>query len=44
MIYKLSIARRLQLGFGVLVTLFTAIVWWSFIVGHVMNDIRGFGS
>ena len=20
------------------------IVWWSFIVGHVMNDIRGFGS
>jgi hypothetical protein len=20
------------------------IVWWSFLVGHVMNDIMGFGS
>ena len=20
------------------------IVWWSFLIGHVVNDIRGFGS
>jgi hypothetical protein len=27
-----------------LTVLLAFIVWWSFIVGHVMNDIRGFGS
>jgi len=27
-----------------LTILLAFIVWWSFIVGHVMNDIRGFGS
>jgi hypothetical protein len=20
------------------------IVWWSFVVGHIVNNIRGFGS
>ncbi|MFE8603131.1 methyl-accepting chemotaxis protein [Archangium violaceum] len=41
MIYKLSIARRLQLGFGVLVTLFTAIVWWSFMLFLSLVDTVG---
>ena len=27
-----------------LVTLLAFIVWWSFLVGHVVNDIMGFGS
>ena len=29
---------------GALNILLAFIVWWSFIVGHVMDDIRGFGS
>ena len=28
----------------VLTVLLAFIVWWSFLVGHVLNDIRGFGS
>jgi hypothetical protein len=28
----------------VLTTLLAFIVWWGFIVGHVLNNIRGFGS
>src|SRR5262249_31064964 len=27
-----------------LTTLLGFIVWWSFLVGHVVNDIMGFGS
>ena len=27
-----------------LTTILGFIVWWSFLVGHVVNDIRGFGS
>jgi hypothetical protein len=27
-----------------LTTLLAAVVWWSFIVGHILNNIRGFGS
>ena len=27
-----------------LTLLLAFIVWWSFLVGHVLNDIRGFGS
>jgi hypothetical protein len=27
-----------------LTTILAFIVWWSFLVGHVVNDIRGFGS
>jgi hypothetical protein len=27
-----------------LTTLLAMIVWWSFLVGHVLNNIRGFGS
>jgi len=28
----------------ILTILLAFIVWWSFLVGHVLNDIRGFGS
>jgi hypothetical protein len=27
-----------------LTTLLALIVWWAFLVGHVLNNIRGFGS
>jgi hypothetical protein len=27
-----------------LTTLLAFIVWWSFLVGHILNNIRGFGS
>ncbi|MBO0756974.1 MAG: hypothetical protein J2P54_14020 [Bradyrhizobiaceae bacterium] len=27
-----------------LTTLLAIIVWWAFLVGHVLNNIRGFGS
>ena len=27
-----------------LTTLLAGIVWWSFLVGHVVNNIMGFGS
>ncbi len=27
-----------------LTTILALIVWWSFIVGHILNNIRGFGS
>ena len=27
-----------------LTVLLAFIVWWSFVVGHVLNDIKGFGS
>ena len=27
-----------------LISLLACIVWWSFLVGHVLNNIKGFGS
>jgi hypothetical protein len=27
-----------------LTTILAFIVWWAFLVGHVLNNIRGFGS
>ena len=27
-----------------LTTILGFIVWWNFLVGHVVNDVRGFGS
>ena len=27
----------------VLTTMLASVVWWSFIVGHILNNIRGFG-
>jgi hypothetical protein len=27
-----------------LTTLLTVIVWWNFLVGHIINNLRGFGS
>ena len=29
---------------AVLTTLLAFVVWWSFLVGHILNNIRGFGS
>jgi hypothetical protein len=29
---------------AVLTAILAFIVWWSFIVGHILNNIRGFGS
>ena len=29
---------------AMLTALLAFIVWWNFLVGHVLNDIRGFGS
>jgi hypothetical protein len=29
---------------AIVTTLIAVIVWYSFIVGHVLNNIRGFGS
>ena len=28
----------------VITTLLAFIVWWNFLVGHILNNIRGFGS
>jgi amino acid permease len=27
-----------------LTSILTIIVWWAFLIGHVLNDIRGFGA
>jgi hypothetical protein len=37
-------AEEKQLARAALTTLLAAITWWGFIVGHVLNNIRGFGS
>ena len=37
-------ARRTQRTRAALTTIFAFIVWWGFLIGHVMNNIRGFGS
>jgi hypothetical protein len=29
---------------AVVTTVLATIVWWNFLVGHIINDIRGFGS
>jgi hypothetical protein len=29
---------------AVLTSLLAFVVWWSFLVGHILNNIRGFGS
>ena len=29
---------------AILTALLAFIVWWDFLVGHILNDIRGFGS
>jgi diacylglycerol kinase len=29
---------------AIVTTLLAVIVWYSFLVGHVLNNIRGFGS
>jgi len=46
--YWVSWHRPLPNEYGrteaVLTTILGFIVWWSFLVGHVVNDIMGFGS
>ena len=46
--YWTSWRRPLAIERGVtkvaLTTILAFIVWWSFLVGHVVNDIMGFGS
>ena len=34
-------ARRTR---SVLTTILAFVVWWNFLVGHIVNNIRGFGS
>jgi hypothetical protein len=29
---------------AILTSLLAFVVWWNFLVGHIINDIRGFGS
>jgi hypothetical protein len=29
---------------GILTAILAFVVWWNFLVGHVLNNIRGFGS
>jgi hypothetical protein len=29
---------------AILTALLAFIVWWNFLVGHILNNIRGFGS
>ncbi|HRI16593.1 MAG TPA: hypothetical protein PLX89_26675 [Verrucomicrobiota bacterium] len=29
---------------AILTTILAVIVWWSFLVGHILNNIRGFGT
>lgn len=41
--------RRPVAGYGgatrtALTLILTVIVWWAFLVGHIINNIRGFGS
>jgi len=36
-----SDARRTR---SVLTTILAFVVWWNFLVGHIVNNIRGFGS
>jgi hypothetical protein len=46
--YWISWRRPIARGDGrtavALTTILAFIVWWSFLVGHVVNDIMGFGS
>jgi len=29
---------------AILTTILAVIVWWSFLIGHILNNIRGFGT
>jgi hypothetical protein len=44
MSWRRSLAVERRMTKVALTTILTFIVWWSFVVGHVVNDIMGFGS
>lgn len=37
-------AGKLARTRAALTTILSSIVWWSFLIGHVVNNIRGFGA
>jgi len=42
--WRLPLAQAYASGRVALTLLIAFIVWWNFLVGHVLNNIRGFGS
>ena len=42
--WKAPPAKERTFARAMVTTLIAAIVWYNFLVGHVVNDIRGFGS
>ncbi len=42
--WRPAIAKEFTRTRVIVTALLAAIVWYAFIVGHVLNDIRGFGS
>jgi hypothetical protein len=42
--WQQSSEARYDRARAVLTTLLAVIVWWNFLVGHIINNIRGFGS
>jgi len=42
--WRRPVADDPSLGRAAMTALLAFIVWWSFLVGHVLNDIAGFGS
>jgi hypothetical protein len=42
--WRASEAQKYARARAFITTLLAFVVWWNFLVGHVINDIRGFGS
>jgi hypothetical protein len=42
--WRQPVADRPLLARALMTALLAFIVWWSFLVGHVLNDMQGFGS
>jgi hypothetical protein len=42
--WRRPLAEDLRSSRAALTAIFAFIVWWSFLIGHVLNDILGFGS
>jgi hypothetical protein len=42
--WRQPLGERYRRTRAILTAILAFIVWWSFIVGHVLNNIRGFGS
>jgi hypothetical protein len=43
-IWRRPVAEERDRTAAILTTILAFIVWWSLLVGHVLNDIKGFGS